>query len=339
MQKGSDVLEGREEERPHVPTLKEQWQAKREANVVTREAAAAERKRKKEALHAALVAQQKQAEKDEREMNGSGSHNNPKGGGGGDNGEDAEELRLRQAAADAEAALTEAQVNAQLAVFQAYMQNNPDVEDDLNDMSGNPASLFDREVASQAARKTLTNQKRKPRKGAPGKGNEDEDDIIEDVSVHSSDYENEELMQGLNDLDEEIEAEFQAKIESLQAQVAQHKQASLACLREQNDRPAALEELQKAKALEAQIKSLMDSHAEPLRVQVEKQERKIAELEELVATRKQESLAALRGGDKPTALEKLKESKGFQSQLDEAKTKLTELEEEKARQLRSTGES
>lgn len=325
---GTAALEGREEERPRVPTLKEQWQAKREANALMREANAAERQRKKEALHAALVAQQKQAEKEQKEING--------GSDGSD--EDAEELRIRQAAADAEAALTQAQVDAQLAVFQAYMQNNPDVEDEIDAVDGNPASMFDREVASQAARKTLKGRG-KSGKAANANDDDDEDGTIGDVSLHSSDYEDEELMQGLNDLDEELEAEFQQQVDSLQAQVAQHKQAALVCLREHNDKAAALEELQKAKTVEAQLKQLLDRHTEPLRVQIEKQEKKITELEDLVATRKQESLAALRGGDKPNALEKLKEAKGFQSQLDEAKTKLANLQEAKAKQLHSTGES
>ncbi|KPA75318.1 hypothetical protein ABB37_08615 [Leptomonas pyrrhocoris] len=326
------ALEAHEEEHAGKPTLKEQWQAKREANALTREANAAERRRKKEALHAALVAQQKQEEKDKKTSSG---------GGDGDVEEDEEELRLRQASAEAEAALTQAQVSAQLAVFQAFMQNNPDVEEELDNYDGNPSSLFDRGVASCAARKTTNDRQH------GGGGNktmnagddDDEDEIPGEVSVHSSDYEDAELLQGLNDLDEELEAEFQQQIESLQAQVAQHKQASLVCLRERNDKAAALQELQQAKVVEGQIKQLLDSHAEPFRVQMQKQEKKVAELEALVAARKQDSLAALRAGDKPTALEKLKESKGFQSQLEDAKAKLTALAEEQKKQLRSTGES
>lgn len=310
-----------------MPTLKEQWQAKREANAAVREANAAERKRKKDVLHAALIAQQKQAEKEEQEAN----QDDANGG-----AENAEELRLRQAAAAAEAALTEAQVSAQLAVFQAFMQNNPDVEEELDAVDGNPASMFDRDVATAAARKTVQG-KEGGKKKAKNDTDLDEDATIEDVSVHSSDYADEDLMQGLNDIADELEAEYQQQVESMQTQIAQHKQQSLVLLREQNDRAAALQEMQKAKNIEAKLKQLMDSHAEPLQVQAEKLEKQIAELEELVATRKQESLTALRGGDKPTALEKLKESKGYQSQADEAKAKLANLEEERARQLRSTG--
>jgi hypothetical protein len=327
-QGGTDALVGREEKRPRAPTLKEQWQAKKEANALIREANAAERQRKKEALHAALVAQQKQAENAvEGERSGDGKAT----------GDDAEELRLRHAAVEAEAALTEAQVSAQLAVFQAFMQNCPDAEDEVDAVDGNPASMFDRDVASKAAQKTLKDKGRGSDGSRANAG--DDDESVGDVSVHSSDYEDEELLQGLAELDEELEAEFQHKIEALQAAVAQHKQASLACLRERGDKAGALQELQKAKALEAEIKQLLDSHVEPLRVQIDKQARKIAELEELVAARKQESLSALRGGDKPTALEKLRESKGFQSQLDEAKAKMAALEEERVKQLHSTGEN
>ncbi|KPI88775.1 hypothetical protein ABL78_2090 [Leptomonas seymouri] len=316
------TLVGHEEERTRVPTLKEQWQARREANARIREANAAERQQKMAALHAALTAQRSQSERRENERKGDS-----------DEEDDVTDLRLRQAAAEAEAALTAAQVSAQLAAFQALMQNSTDVELELESVDGNPVSTYDRDVALKAAKGHGHSGGNAARSAA------DEDEIPDEVSVHSSDYENEELLQGLNDLDDELEAEFQQNIESLQAQVAEYKQMSLACLRERNDKAAALLELQKAKAVEAQIKQLLDTHAEPLRLQIERQEKKIVELEELVAAHKQEALTAMRAGDKPTALEKLTESKGFQRQLDEAKARLAELEAEKARQLRSTGES
>ncbi|KAG5506774.1 hypothetical protein GH5_05988 [Leishmania sp. Ghana 2012 LV757] len=310
-------LTSTEHVRRRLPTLKEQWQAKREAN-------AAERKRKKKALHDALLAQQRQAEYEGENVDDvdDGARRNS-------DGSDSDDDRLQRA--QEEVMLTEAQVNAQLASFQAYMRHYHDFEQDFDDVGADPVSTFDRDAATRAARKVS-------RGSGTGLGDGDDDEAIANVSVHSSDYADEELMQGLDDLDEEIEREFQGRIDALQQQVAEHKQQSLVYLREHNDKAAALQELQKAKQIEAQIKQLLDEHETPLRVQIEEQQATIAELENIIATRKQQSLAALRGGDKPTALALLKEAKGFESQLEEAKATLAILEEQRDKQLRSKGE-
>lgn len=334
-QQAKQPLTAHEQERHRAPTLKEQWQAKREENAATREANAAERKRKKEALHAALMAQQQQAEADSNEQDAGAGSGTAGGGGNGGGGGGSDDEQMQQA--QAEAMLTQAQINAQLAAFQTFMKNNPDVEDELDNVDANPASMFNREAASTAIRKATKGGGRHG-KGAAGGVDDFDEDAIANVSVHSSDYEDEELMQGLQDLDEELEGEFQQRIDALQAQVAEHKQQSLVFLREHGDKAAALKELQRAKEVEAQIKQLLDEHATPLHVQVEEQEAKIAELENLVATRKQDSLAALRGGDKPTALKLLKEAKGFEGQLEEAKAQLAALQAQKEKQLRSTGD-
>ncbi|KAG5480387.1 hypothetical protein LSCM4_06153 [Leishmania orientalis] len=317
-------LASTEQVRRRLPTLKEQWQAKREANAAARETNAAERKRKKNALRDALQDQRRQAE-----YEGESVDDVDDGARRGRDGSDSDDDRLQRA--QAEAMLTEAQANAQLASFQAYMRNYRDFEQDLDNVGDDLVSTFDRDAATTAARKVA--------KGSGmGLGDGDDDEAIANVSVHSSDYADEELMQGLDDLDEEIEREFQGRIDALQQQVAEHKQQSLVYLREHNDKAAALQELQKAKQIEAQIKQLLDEHETPLRVQIEEQQATIAELENIIATRKQQSLAALRGGDKPTALALLKEAKGFESQLEEAKATLAILEEQREKQLRSKGE-
>ncbi|AIN97990.1 hypothetical protein LPMP_204980 [Leishmania panamensis] len=314
-------LQATEQVRHHQPTLKEQWQAKREANAAAREANAAERKRKKDALHAALVAQQKQAECEENLFN----LNDGVQGGGGDGSSDDDHLPN----AEAEAMLIQAQINAQLAAFQTFMQNNPDVGEDLDSVDATPASMFNRDAATIAALKAAK---------SGGLGDGDDDEAIANVSVHTSDYADEELMQDLDDLDEELEQEFLHSIDTMQHQVAEHKKQSLVYLREHNDKAAALQELQKAKQIEANIKKLLGDHETPLRVQIEEQQTKIVELENLVATRKQQSLAALHDSDKPTALTLLKEAKGFASQLEAVRAMLASLREQKEKQLRSTGE-
>ncbi|KAG5480001.1 hypothetical protein LSCM1_06420 [Leishmania martiniquensis] len=326
-------LEERETQKPltsteHVrhrqPTLKEQWQAKREANAAAREANAAERKRRREALHAALAVQQRQDDCEENGVNDV-NHSSQRGGGG----SDSDEERLRHA--QAEAMLTAAQINAQLAAFQALALGNPDVDQDLDEAGADPASMFDGDAALTVALKVA-----KGTGWSLGDGNDDE--AMASISVHSSDYADEELMQGLDDLDEEIERDFQSRIDALQQEMAEHRRQSLVCLREHKDKVAALQELQKAKQIEAQVKQLLNEHETPLRVQIEAQQAMIAELESVIATRKQHSFAALRGGDKPTALTQLKEAKGFEKQLEEAKAKVATLEEQKKKQLRSTGE-
>ncbi|KAG5502630.1 hypothetical protein JIQ42_05699 [Leishmania sp. Namibia] len=317
-------LTSTEQIRRRLPTLKEQWQAKREANAAARETNAAERKRNKKALHDALLAQQRQAE-----YEGQNLDDVDDGARRGSDGSVSDDDRLRRA--QAEAMLTEAQVSAQLASFQAYMRNYYDFEQDLDDVGADPVSTFGRDAATTAALMVT--------KGSGmGLGDGNDDEAIANVSVHSSDYADEELMQGLDDLDEEIEREFQGRIAALQQEVAEHKQQSLVYLREHNDKAAALQELQKAKQIDAQIKQLLDEHETPLRMQIEKHQATIAELENIIATRKQQSLAALRGGDKPTALAVLKEAKGFDSQLEEAKAKLATLEQQREKQLRSKGE-
>ncbi|KAK7202158.1 hypothetical protein NESM_000285400 [Novymonas esmeraldas] len=336
-------LQATEQERSRQPTLKEQWQMKREANAITREANAAERKRKKEVLHAALVAQQKQQEAEADEDSGGGAAVEPtesgrsRGVGVGDgDGVADDQLEHAQAAA----ALTQAQITAQLAAFQTFMLSNPDVEAEIDSVGANPADMFDRDTAAAAAHKTVRGRRGTgggAKGSAVGKSDDDDDDAIANVSVHSSDYADEELMQGLEDLDAELEDEFQQTIDAMEKQIAEHKQQALVELRTNNDKAAALQELQKAKQVEAQMKKLLDDHATPLRVQIEEQEKKIAELEDLVATRKQDSLVAFRGGDKPTALELLKEAKGFEKQLEEARATAAALAEQKEQQLRSTG--
>ncbi|CBZ33714.1 hypothetical protein, unknown function [Leishmania donovani] len=318
-----------EQVRRRQPTLKEQWQVQREANAAAREAKAMERKRKKEALHAELMAQQKQAEDEQENVDDVDDDADLAGG-----GSDGDDGCLQNA--EEEAMLAQARINAQLAAFQAFMQNNPDLEEGLDSADADPASMFDREAMPAAALKVA--QHGGCTGGSGGLGDRDDDEAIANVSVHSSDYADEELMQGLDDLDEELEQEFLNRIDVLQQQVAEHKQQSLAYLREHNDKAAALQELQKAKQIEAQIKQLLDEHATPLRVQIEEQQTKIVELENLVATRKQQSVATLRGGDKPTALTLLKEARGFESQLEEAKATLAALKKEKEKQLRSKGE-
>ncbi|KAG5506444.1 hypothetical protein JKF63_05947 [Porcisia hertigi] len=309
------------------PTLKEQWRAKREEKASTREANAAERKRKKDAPHAVVVSQQKRTEPDapfDRVLGGDG-------GGGGTS--DADDADLRHA--QAEAMQIEAQISAQLAAFKTFMQNNPDVEEDLNTLDINPANMLGSEASTMAALEAA-NRGCHPNGG--GDLEEIDDEALANVSIHSSDYANEELMQGLDNLDEELEEEFQKKIEALQEEVAMHKQRSLVYLREHDDKPAALEELKKAKEIEAKIQEIMDEHETPLRVQIEDQQRKIAEHEDLIATRKQNSLTALHAGNKNAALSLLKEAKGFEGQLEVAKAQLAMLMEQRDKQLRSKGE-
>ncbi|GET88139.1 hypothetical protein, unknown function [Leishmania tarentolae] len=321
-------LQAVEQVRCRQPTLKEQWQAQREANAVAREAKAMERKQKKEALQAALKAQQKQAE-DEQEYThdaGDGSHFSG-GGSDDDNG-------CSQNAEEAE--LVQARIRAQLEALQTFLENTPDVEEDLGSAVVSSASMFDREDTTTAR---LKDKKRGGGSGGNGRfGDGDDDEAIANVSVHSSDYADEELMRGLDEIDEELEQEFLNHIDVLQQQVSERQQQSLIYLREHNDKAAALRELQTARQIKAHIKQLLDEHAAPLRVQIDEQQAKVVELENLVAARKQESIATLRGGDKPTALTLLKEAKGFESQLEEAKEKLLALKKEKEKQLRSKGE-
>ncbi|CBZ26647.1 hypothetical protein, unknown function [Leishmania mexicana MHOM/GT/2001/U1103] len=323
-------LQAVEQVRHRQPTLKEQWQAQREANAAAREAKAMERKRKKEAFHAALMAQQKQAEDEQENVDDvdDGAHL----GGGSSDGDD-ECLQN----AEEEAMLAQARINAQLAAFQTFMQNNPDLEEDLDSVDANPANMFDCEAMTTAALQVAKHGGCTG--GSGGLGDRDDDEAIANVSVHSSDYADEELMRGLDDLDEELEQEFLNRIDLLEQQVAEHKQQSLVYLREHKDKAVALQELQKAKQIEAQIKQLLDEHETPLRVQIEEQQTKIVELENLVATSKQQSLATLRGGDKPSALTLLKEARGFESQLEAVKKTLATLQKEKEKQLRSKGEN
>lgn len=284
------------------PTLKEQWLANKAAAAAAREAAAAERQKLKESRAAAAQQRQQKANVTGNDRDVSDD----------DSTDDSSDLQKAQAEVDAQ--LMAAQVSAQLACFQAFVDNNPlDGDDDHMGASG----AFDTTAAMPSAER---------------------DGEIENVSLHSADYEDPELLQGLDDLGNELEEEYEQQVASLQKEIADYKKCSVVYLKEEQNKPAALEALQHAKRLEAQLKRLQETHTAPMHVQIEMQAKQVVELENMVAARKQDSLAAMRSGDKPAALEMLKEAKGFEKQLETAKQELCRLEEMKKASLYTKGE-
>lgn len=89
----------------------------------------------------------------------------------------------------------------------------------------------------------------------PAKNNAGDDDI----SLHSSDYRDEELMGQLGELEEEAEAQWQLKISDLEAKIAHHKRQALDLMK-MGGKPAALQELKNAKEFEKQLASLHSAH-------------------------------------------------------------------------------
>lgn len=165
----------------------------------------------------------------------------------------------------------------------------------------------------------------------------DPDKSIGDISLHSSDYADETLLQGLRDLDDELEEDHRKQVEELESRIADHKRNAVRLLKEVGDKPAAMKELQLAKELEGELAKLQLSHVPPVSIRMEAMEADIAKLEETVADRKQQALAALRAGEKPTALVLLKEAKELETQLDAKREAYAELAREKEALLHSSG--
>lgn len=229
--------------------------------------------------------------------------------------EEIERLRQREAQAAAEAAETAAQIEAQLAAVQQYVASNP-VDDDDDDFNAN-GNGFDPSVNPDAAAAV------------------DDGKSIGEVSVHSSDFRDEELMQGLRDIESELEEDFNAQVTAMQERIEQHKQNALRLVREAQDREGAKRELQCAKELEKELAELQRQHELPLGKRMEALKQDMDTLEEDIAAKKKESLAALRRGEKPTAIAILKEAKEMESQLEGLKASYAALETEREQELRS----
>lgn len=241
------------------------------------------------------------------------------------NAEERVALRRQQAASAAEA-------EAQLAAINALL-NDPGFDDD-NDNDNDGGAVTAGGGGRNASPKN-TNSTTAAMTAVTL--NDNDDASIGDVSLHSSDYEDAQLLQGMRDLDEELEEEFQAKTAAIQSQIGAHRAEAVRLLKEVGDRPAAAQELQRGKKLEGELAQLRLDHRPPLSLRLEAAEADMADLEKEIALRKQEALAALKGGNKLTALERMSEAKELEKQLLARRTEFAELTEEKDKMLRGEG--
>lgn len=248
------------------------------------------------------------------------------GGGGGDDDDGTEEDIKQMHLARQKAREAESQVDAQLAAIDNLLGSMGDNDDDDNIAGSSGAGL---------GNNNNNNNKRPPGKTASSKKKPvNDDDSIGEVSLHSSDYRDEELMQQMRMLDDEMEEEYQQQVTDLEDRIAALRDSALRLLKEENNKPAALEELRKSKELEAELKKLQDAHEVPLAVRIDKEQEEVELLSTEIEAKRQEALAAARSGEKPTALAILAETKTMQAQLKEKTAKLEEMQRERERQLR-----
>ncbi|CAD2215236.1 hypothetical protein AGDE_13612 [Angomonas deanei] len=223
--------------------------------------------------------------------------------------EDEEDKQLRAQQRDADAAAMAAQAQAQTELMLFNQQFNEGVDDDENG-----GLDFDPDVNIN-----------------------DDVDLEEDVSLNSEDYKDEQILQGLRDLDDELEEEFNQKVATMREEIRTLQSKALACTREDPpDKEKAKQYLLAAKQKEKEVEETIAQHSKPISLQIDELTEQIATMTETIAAKKQESIAALKGGDKPTALEHLKQAKLLEPQLEELKEKLKRLEEEKENALRKS---
>ena len=134
------------------------------------------------------------------------------------------------------------------ALCEADLDDDDDGDEDVEDAS---------EVARQQEKHIATRRSEQTAKVKSKQMNievgDDDDDA--EVSLHSSDYRDEDLMREVAELEAACASEQQQRIEELELLIAQHKKRALGLMKE-GDKPAALAELRTAKQYEKELASL-----------------------------------------------------------------------------------